>query len=384
MSKELDELLRLPKLARLDLLTYMTLERLVKLFQRDKPKPPKKGYSRPGHLSNPAGRLVALARRSDWLHHLRTHTAVCASDPANAHSGNWYLSVSNQTQGSWAIATPNGSSWIPVTPNELITVGGWIKRTGGTGSLDYSCEIVDSNYNLVAWCNGAILGDGSGGTSWQYYSGQTTVPTNGAFIKVYAEVHCCAEGDNSATSGDFDDAFVEGASVWSQMLSYDAFGNLQKNGTESFQPTYNSATNQMTSIGSQTPSYDANGDVTNDFLNTYAWDANGRPVTVDGVTVTYDALGRMVEENKGGVYTQFMYSPTGFKMEIFNGQSEVNSFVPLTGGALAVYTPSSLAYYRHADWLGVRAWLPRRAGRCIMMARTVRLASLIPRAVRQI
>jgi hypothetical protein len=55
-------------------------------------------------------------------------------------------------------------------------------------------------------------------------------------------------------------------------------------------PTYSYLTNRMTQIGSSTPTYDANGNVTNDFLHTYTWDANGRPVTVDGVGLTYERL----------------------------------------------------------------------------------------------
>ena len=39
--------------------------------------------------------------------------------------------------------------------------------------------------------------------------------------------------------------------------------------------------------------------MTNDSLHIYTWDANGRPVTADGVTLTYDAVGRMVENNVG-------------------------------------------------------------------------------------
>jgi RHS repeat-associated protein len=277
------------------------------------------------------------------------------NDPANAHSGNWYLSVSGQTGDSWAVANgTNGSNWIAVSPGQVITVGGWIKRTGGTGSLDYSCEIVDSNHNLVQWCNGAILGDGSGGTSWGYYSGETTVPSNGAFIQVYAEVHCCGEGNNSATSGDFDDAFVDGASVWSQTFSYDAFGNIAKNGTESFQPGYSSnpPTNQMTSVGSCTPLYDADGNVEYDCLNSYTWDAYGRPTKIAGVSVTYDAFGRMVEQNSNGAYTQFLYSPSGFKMTVYNAQTTVKHLVPLAAGAMAIYGPSGPPYIRQADWLG--------------------------------
>ena len=120
-------------------------------------------------------------------------------------------------------------------------------------------------------------------------------------------------------------------SPWSQTFTYDPFGNLSKSGTSSFQPTYSYLTNHMTQIGSSTPTYDANGNVTNDFLHSYTWDAYGRPVTIDGVGVTYDALSRMAEENKNGeMYYQIVYRPSGSKLAIMNGQSLVFAFVPLT------------------------------------------------------
>lgn len=96
-------------------------------------------------------------------------------------------------------------------------------------------------------------------------------------------------------------------------------------------------------------SYDADGNVLNDYLNTYSWDGYGRPVVVNGVDVTSDALGRMVEVNNGGTYTEFQYSPNGFKMQDMNGQTGLRAFVPLPGGAMAVWGPD---YYRHSDWLG--------------------------------
>jgi hypothetical protein len=65
----------------------------------------------------------------------------------------------------------------------------------------------------------------------------------------------------------------------------------------------------MTSIGSSTPTYDADGNVTNDFLHTYSWDNYSRPVTIDGINLTYDALGRAVEQNRSGTYTQITYAP---------------------------------------------------------------------------
>jgi RHS repeat-associated protein len=141
-------------------------------------------------------------------------------------------------------------------------------------------------------------------------------------------------------------------SGWSQTFSYDAYGNIAKSGTMSFQPTYSYLTNRMTQIGSSTPTYDANGNVTNDFLHTYTWNAAGRPVTIDSVSVAYDALNRMVEQNRSGTYSEIVYSPRGAKLAIMNGQSLTKAYVPLPAGSMAVYNTSGLAYYRHSDWVG--------------------------------
>jgi RHS repeat-associated protein len=141
-------------------------------------------------------------------------------------------------------------------------------------------------------------------------------------------------------------------SIWSQTFSYDAFGNINKSGSMSFGATYSATTNRMTQIGSSTPTYDSNGNVTNDFLNTYAWDANGRPVTADSVGLTYDALGRMVEQNRSGTYTEIVYAPGGAKLALMSASTLQKGLVPLTSGSMAVYNSSGLAYYRHSDWIG--------------------------------
>jgi RHS repeat-associated protein len=147
-------------------------------------------------------------------------------------------------------------------------------------------------------------------------------------------------------------ASVNCGSAWSQTFSYDAFGNISKSGTVSFQPDYSYLTNRMTLVGSSTPTYDANGNATNDTAHTYTWDAAGKAVTVDSVGLTYDALGRMVEQNKSGAYYQIVYTPKGAKFAIMNGSTLQKAFVPLTGGSQAVYTASGLVYYRHSDWVG--------------------------------
>jgi RHS repeat-associated protein len=146
-------------------------------------------------------------------------------------------------------------------------------------------------------------------------------------------------------------ASVNCGAALSQTFGYDAFGNITKAGNYNFNPTYNSATNRYASIPGVTVSYDTAGNLLSDGTHSYAWDAYGRPVTVDGVGLTYDAFGRMVEQNRSGSYAEINYAPTGDKIELMNGQSYTKAFVPLPGGAVAVYGEPTVAF-RQADHLG--------------------------------
>ena len=141
-------------------------------------------------------------------------------------------------------------------------------------------------------------------------------------------------------------------SAWSQTFNYDPFGNITMSGTGTFQPTYSTATNRFSSLPGFTPTYDANGNLTSDSAHTYSWNVDGRPVVIDSVSLTYDAFGHVVEQNRANGYTQIVYGPTGTKLAIMNAQILAKAYVSLPSGATAVYNSSGLAYYRHADWLG--------------------------------
>ncbi len=82
-----------------------------------------------------------------------------------------------------------------------------------------------------------------------------------------------------------------------QTFSFDPFGNITKTGSIAFQPTYSTTTNRISTLpGFPTPpppGYDANGNLTNDSVHTYTWDAEGKVLAVDTTSLTYDALGRM-------------------------------------------------------------------------------------------
>jgi RHS repeat-associated protein len=142
--------------------------------------------------------------------------------------------------------------------------------------------------------------------------------------------------------------------LWNQTFSFDPFGNITKNATAgvTFTPTYSQSTNRYSSLPGCAPSYDTNGFATNDCAHTYTWDSAGNPRTIDSVGLTYDALGRMVEQISGSTYTQIVYAPNGGKLALMNGQTLKKGFAPLPAGAAAVYTSTGLTYYRHSDWLG--------------------------------
>ncbi len=142
--------------------------------------------------------------------------------------------------------------------------------------------------------------------------------------------------------------------VWNQTFTYDAFGNITKNATVggTFTPTYSETTNQIFSLPGITPTYDADGRLTYDGSHNYGWDAESKMVSVDTITTIYDALGRMVENNVSGTYTQIVYSPLGNKFALMNGTTLQKAYVPLPTGATAIYTSAGLTYYRHPDHLG--------------------------------
>src|SRR5258708_19219931 len=60
----------------------------------------------------------------------------------------------------------------------------------------------------------------------------------------------------------------------------------------------------------------------------------------------------MAEQTTGSTHSEIVYGPGGGKLALMNGTSLIKAFVPVTGGATAVYNSSGLAYYRHSDHIG--------------------------------
>jgi RHS repeat-associated protein len=143
-------------------------------------------------------------------------------------------------------------------------------------------------------------------------------------------------------------ASVGCGSPWGQTFAYDAFGNVTKtaNGGTSYLATYNAQTNQVKS--GVTATYDANGNQTmTNFVSPISYDANQNPVMAGSTSMTYDALGRLVEFGGKPV----VYGPSGEKLAVFNGTAYTAS-IALPGGGEAYYTSGALTSLRHKDWLG--------------------------------
>jgi RHS repeat-associated protein len=92
---------------------------------------------------------------------------------------------------------------------------------------------------------------------------------------------------------------------------------------------YNAAnrlTSRVTSSGTQSPTWDANGSMTSDGLNAYTWDARNRLTTIGSLaSFVYDAFGRRVIVTKSGV------APIGY---LYSGDNVIQEQV--NGGILAL------------------------------------------------
>ncbi|TKB87563.1 MAG: hypothetical protein E8D43_00895, partial [Nitrospira sp.] len=116
--------------------------------------------------------------------------------------------------------------------------------------------------------------------------------------------------------------------------TYDAAGNrtslTRANGPASVVPqavasaTYDAA-NEQTQFSGATLTYDQNGNLTNDGVNTYTWDVRNRLIGLSGGTTassTYDPLGRRASKTINGIATQFLYDGNDIAAEIGGGAVE--------------------------------------------------------------
>ena len=145
--------------------------------------------------------------------------------------------------------------------------------------------------------------------------------------------------------------------------TYDEWGNRltqePTGGTCNMSTLTYSATNQLNSTGY---TYDASGNLTNDSVHTYFYDAEDRIKQVDGTlgncsTATacysYDALGHRVEKMAGGVTTDYLYDLSGHVVTQFSSSCSMCwtvGYAYLDGALLAQYS-NGTTYFVYEDHL---------------------------------
>jgi len=136
--------------------------------------------------------------------------------------------------------------------------------------------------------------------------------------------------------------------------AYDRFGNRwQQNGPHTILLTFSGANNRMDGY-----SYDADGNVLNDGVHSYAYDAENRIISVDGgaTTYVYDAFGRRVSKTVGGT-TQYLYDG-------------VNPVEELPGTTVTATTLTGLAvdeYFQRTDASGPSDYLTDALGSTVAL-----------------
>jgi RHS repeat-associated protein len=278
------------------------------------------------------------------------------------NSGEYY----HPTAAYW----PNGALetlWISTLPTITYTPDGE-GRTSTVSASSGQNPVTATSYNVASQVTNVTFGSGDADaftydantgrmTQYEYTingSSEFGIPSwnpNGS-LKSLAITDPFNAGDNQTCNYSHDDlARIASVSCqpWSQTFTYDAFGNITKSGSISWQPGYNGSTNHYTLAGT---SYDSDGNLLSDTFHSYTWNALGRPATIDSITRTYDAFDRLVEQNISGTIYQTVYDPTGEKLGVFSGSTIQQLYVPLPGGSAAEYYSGGLSDYRHSDWLG--------------------------------
>jgi len=259
------------------------------------------------------------------------------------------------TYGSGTSATDwvTGTTYYPSNPATTVTYG-----DSDTDTDIYSFDATTGRMNQFQFNVGSTPTTLTGKPGWNQNWTLGTLGITDGFTP--ANTQTCNYGfDALARIKSVGCVNSSGTTIWTQSFTPDPFGNISKSGTSSFAASYlianGTTNNQEQSVGTCVPTYDANGNLTKDCTNSdaYAWNADGKPTTLAGKGITYDALGREVEIASGSTHTQILYSPIG-KLGTMNGQSAVTIRVPLPGGSTAelLGATASTRHILHSDWLG--------------------------------
>ena len=275
-----------------------------------------------------------------------------------------------------ALATALSSSGSPVTASSGGTPTITITSTTAGAATDYSvvsssqtndpAHFASPSFNVTP--PSTALAGGANSTTQiipanAIYSFSISNPANGTTgyagngSILYA--NDSANGNWAYTYDDFNRLKTAAQSGLSFSYVYDRYGNRwQQNVTGGVgnSPQYSFDANNRVISGNGI-TYDAAGNVINDSVHTYNYDAENRLISVDAnggtASYIYDAQGRRVQATTGSGTVDFLFNLQGKAITAINasngGWLRGEIWSPL--GYLATYQ-SSTTYFNHVDWLG--------------------------------
>jgi len=156
------------------------------------------------------------------------------------------------------------------------------------------------------------------------------------------------EYDYDATSQLAGITYKRGTTVLGDLTyTYDAAGRVSKIGgtfartnlPATFASTTYNALNQLTQKDTQSLTYDANGNLTGDGVNTYNWNARNQLTSISGPGLTasfqYDGLGRRTNRTVNGTSTNYLYDGDNVVQELSGSTPTANR---LSGGVDQTFT----------------------------------------------
>src|SRR5438128_8531250 len=179
---------------------------------------------------------------------------------------------------------------------------------------------------------------------------------------------------------------LSGSTLWSQTYSYTAdgsngrYGNMSCSGSGlCTSMTYSATTNRIATIGSQTPSYDAAGNLTSDGTGTgtysYTWNAEGRLATAttpSGRTSTtsfiYNALGERVQLVAPTYTYNYPFDAFGQEIGIHDSSSGWGRYTADIAGRRIFLSGSATRWLFHPNALGSSTMVTDQTGAVVQDA----------------
>ena len=204
-----------------------------------------------------------------------------------------------------------------------------------SGSMVYSYSVGYTGDSDVLSATDSVNG------TWSYtYDGFNRLATS----------NCSANCPSGSSTEGFSYGYDRNGNRWNQTVTAGSGGNSLL----TFNGPGNMPNNRIDGY-----SYDAAGNLLNDGFHNYKYDAENRLISVDtgAITYIYDADGQRVEKNTGGALSDYNYDREGRVLIYNNPASSTHNETYAAGLHLGTYILNSagtdtIFYYDHSDWLG--------------------------------